>query len=73
MNIFKLLFKKYQAYKDRKFKERLERVFKTNAINAPLVIKGDLLVKNSVYMYVPEEQIEKFEEGVPIKQIFHKV
>ena len=62
MNIFKWLSKKYQAYKDRKFKERLERVLKTKAINAPLVIKGDLVVKNSVHMYVPEETIKKFEE-----------
>lgn len=70
MNIFKWLFKRYQSYKDRKFKERLERVLKTNSINTPLVIKGDLVVGKCVYMYVPEDQIRKFEEGKPIKQIF---
>lgn len=70
MNIFKWLFKKYQKYKDRKFKERLERVLKTNAINTPLVIKGDLVVGKSVYILVPEDKISKFEEGKPIKQIF---
>lgn len=69
MNIFKWLFKKYQAYKDRKFKERLERVLKTNAINTPLVIKGDLFVSELVYAYVSEDAIREFEEGKPIKQI----
>lgn len=70
MNIFKWLFKKYQAYKDRKFKERLERVLKANSINASLVIKGDLLVSGLVYAYVSEAAIREFEEGKPIKQIF---
>lgn len=70
MNILKWLFKKYQAYKDRKFKERLERVLKTHSINAPLVIKGDLLVSGLVYAYVSKDAIRKFEEGKPIKQIF---
>ena len=73
MNIFKWLSKKYQAYKDRKFKERLERVLKTKPINSTLVINGDLVVKNSVYVYVPEDKIKSFEEGRPIKQILHNL
>lgn len=73
MNIFKWLSKTYQAYKDRKFKERLERVLKTKPINSTLVINGDLVVKNSVYVYVPEDKIKSFEEGRPINQILHNL
>lgn len=68
MKIFKSLFKKYQAYKDRKFKERLERVLESNAINSCLVVKGKI-VANNIYCHVPNETIEKFENGTPINDL----
>lgn len=52
MNIFKWLFKKYQAYKDRKFKERLERVLKTHSIESSLVLKGNIIISGTLYYYM---------------------
>lgn len=50
--MIKYLIKKYQAYKDRKFKERLERVLKIHSIESSLVLKGNIIISGTMYYYM---------------------
>ena len=69
MNIFKWLSKKYQSYRDRKFLKRLERVLSRNVVKSSLVVDGTLLASGSIYVFVPKETIDKYNDGKPINEI----
>lgn len=66
--MIKKLIKKYQAYKDKKFLVRLERVLSSKAVNSSLVLKGHLLVLGDVAASAINE-VKDFEEGKSVSQI----
>ena len=55
--MLKKLIQKYQAYKDKKFLARLNRVLKTNVICTSVIVDGNLVTTGSITCYLPKEEI----------------
>ena len=62
-NMIKKLIKKYQAYKDRCFAKRLNRVLGKYVIHSSVYIDGELKVTESIHCYVPKSETEEIEAG----------
>ena len=61
--MIKKLIKKYQAYKDRCFVKRLNRVLGKYVVHSSFYIDGELKVTGSIHYYVPKQEVEEIEAG----------
>ena len=57
------LKKMYQSWRDRRFAKRLERVLRTNVVEATIIVDGDIIASGSIKCYLPKEQIEEIKDG----------
>ena len=72
MKTIKNLIKRYQAYRDRRFLARLERVFNGNVLQSNIVIGGSLLLKGEIVSFLMDSVLEEIRKGVPVNEILEK-
>lgn len=60
------LIKKYQAYKDKKFLARLERVLNSNVVKSNIALSGHAFIKGDFWIRISKCELEDISKGVPL-------
>lgn len=63
--MIKKLLQKYQAYRDKKFLARLERVLNNNVVGANLFIEKNIYSLRGFYMYIPKDAMADLLNKIP--------
>lgn len=63
--MIKKLLQKYQAYRDKKFLARLERVLNNNVVGANLFIEKNVFSLRGFHMYFPKGAVEDLLNKTP--------
>ncbi len=71
--MIKNLLQKYQAYKDKKFLARLERVLNNNIVKSHALIWGEAFFGGGVNMYIPKAAMEDIVLGIPLTLVLERL
>lgn len=67
--MIKKLLQKYQAYRDKKFLARLERVLNNNVVGANLFIEKNIYSLRGFYMYIPKDAMADLLNKIPLSLV----
>ena len=63
------LIKKYQAYKDKRFLARLERVLRSNIVKSDLLLDGNIFPRGTLWMMLSKSAMEDILKGTPLNLV----
>ena len=63
--MIKKLLQKYQAYRDKKFLARLERVLNNNVVARKLIYRKNIYSLRGFYMYIPKDAMADLLNKIP--------
>ena len=67
--MIKKLIKKYQAYKDKRFLARLERVLRSNIVKSDLLLNGNIYSRGNFWLMLPKAAMEDILKGTPLNLV----
>lgn len=71
--MIKKLIKKYQAYRDRRFLARLERVLNSNIVKSNLLISGGVFIHEDVWIRLPTIAQEDILQEIPLDVVQDRI
>lgn len=75
MVLLKKILKKIQAYQDKRFLVRLERILRSNAINSNLILRGNVFTEGTIQAYMSKDELKEALKGNhldPSSKCFHQ-
>ena len=70
---FKLIAKKIQAHKDRKFLARLERVLKSNIVKSDILMSGSIFIQGDCWLRLSKSAAADIAKGTPLNLVQERV